>query len=441
MKNRNRGGVLRMLAFFALLLVLIRFANTFLIQTDASSFMTLHEIKTAESIELALVGSSVVRNQFNPALISEQTGLDTYCAAIPCLAMPGSLALTSMLYDHHAPEWTVLFVEHDTFFTELTEAEDRLMPQLTNPLRRAAYLIDLCMEDGRWIDRYFQFKNLHVTSAAQLRKTVSLRLDPERYLSEHPGLVNGNDRYAGRGFVQMCLEEDIDGWLREENLGPTSCISPTEPSEADKRRILQYRDMCEKKGSRLLVVCTPNLTARTLAEPSYTQLRESLASFMAENGIAFVDFSLAKPELLPDLTDYYLDYFHVNAEGADILSASFARFFNLYAAGEDVSALFYGSYEEYLNTIDYISNVYTETREDGEEEVVRAGSNHGPRVDAEYRFTLVNEDGTETVVQDYSENREYRTRRDRHRGKKLRVYARSRGHRQKEEVYNEVELD
>lgn len=441
MKTRNLRGVLRMLAFFALLLVLIRFANTFLVQTDASSFMTLHEMKTTESIELALVGSSVVRNQFNPSLITEQTGLSTFCVSIPCLAMPGSLALTSMLYDNHSPEWTVLFVEHDTFLAELPEAEDRLMPQLTNPLRRAAYLTDLCMEDGHWIARFFLFKNLHVTSSEQLRKTVFLRLDAQKYFREHPELISGDYHYAGRGFVQMRLEEDIDRWLREENLGPSSCASPTEPSKADKRRLLQYRDMCARKGSRLLVVCTPNLAARTLAEPSYTQLRENLARFMEENGIAFVDFSLAKPELLPDLTDYYFDYFHVNAEGADVLSASFARFFNLYAAGEDVSGLFYDSYEEYLNTIDYISNVYTDTRQDGDEEVVRAGSNRGPRVAAEYRFTLVEEDGTETVVQDYSENREYRTRRGHHRGKKLRIYARARGRRQDEDVYSEVELN
>ena len=441
MKTRNLRGALRMLAFFALLLVLIRFANTFLVQTDTSSFMTLHEMKTTESIELALVGSSVVRNQFNPSLITEQTGLSTFCVSIPCLAMPGSLALTSMLYDNHSPEWTVLFVEHDTFLAELPEAEDRLMPQLTNPLRRAAYLTDLCMEDGHWIARFFLFKNLHVTSSEQLRKTVSLRLDAQKYFREHPELISGDYHYAGRGFVQMRLEEDIDRWLREENLGPSSCASPTEPSKADKRRLLQYRDMCARKGSRLLVVCTPNLAARTLAEPSYTQLRENLARFMEENGIAFVDFSLAKPELLPDLTDYYFDYFHVNAEGADVLSASFARFFNLYAAGEDVSGLFYGSYEEYLNTIDYISNVYTDTRQDGDEEVVRAGSNRGPRVAAEYRFALVEEDGTETVVQDYSENREYRTRRGHHRGKKLRIYARARGRRQDEDVYSEVELN
>lgn len=440
MKSRNLRGVLRLLAFAALLLALIRFANTFLIQTDASSFMTLHEMQTTEGIELALVGSSVVRNQFNPRLITEQTGLNTFCAAIPCLAMPGSLAMTSMLYDSHSPEWTVLFVEHDTFFPELTEAENRLMPELTNPLRRAAYLADLCMEDGRWLDRLFLFKNQHVTSMEQLRKTVTLRLNPEGYLSEHPGLVSGHDRYAGRGFVQMCLTEDIDGWLRDQNIGPESCSSPTEPSEADKRRILQYRDMCERKGSRLLVVCTPNLTARTLAEPSYTQLRQSLAGFMAENGIPFVDFSLARPELLPDLTDYYLDYFHVNAEGADILSASFARFFNLYAAGEDVSPLFYGSYEEYLSSIDYITNVYAETRETGEAEIVWAGTNRGPKVEAEYRFAIVGEDGSETTVQDYSANREYRTRKGQNRGKKIRVYARVKGRRQDAELYNEVIL-
>lgn len=440
MKSPNLRGTVRLLAFIALALVLIRFADTFLIQTDASSYMTVHELQTAEDIELALVGSSVVRNQFNPELISEQTGLNTYCAAIPCLAMPGSLALTSMLYDRQSPEWTVLFVEHDTFFTELTEAENRLMPQLTNPLRRAAYLIDLSLEDGRWLDRFFLFRNLHVTSAEQLKKTVSLRLDPDKYLREHPGLVNGSDRYAGRGFVQMCLKEDIDGWLRKENLGPSSCSSPTEPSEADKRRILQYKALCERKGSRLLVIFAPNLTARTLAESSYVQLRESVARFMAENGIAYYDFSLAKPELMPDLTDQYLDYFHVNAEGADILSASFARFFNLYAAGEDVSSLFYSSYEEYLSSIDYISNVYAETRESGEEEIVWAGCNRGPRVDAEYRFSVINEDGSETIVQDYSPNREYRSHKGRHRGKKVRVYARVKGHKQNRELYNEVDL-
>ena len=440
MKTRNLRGVLRMLAFFVLLLVLIRFANTFLVQTDASSFMTLHEMKTTENIELALVGSSVVRNQFNPSLITEQTGLSTFCVSIPCLAMPGSLALTSMLYDNHSPEWTVLFVEHDTFLAELPEAEDRLMPQLTNPLRRAAYLTDLCMEDGHWIARFFLFKNLHVTSSEQLRKTVSLRLDAQKYFREHPELISGDYHYAGRGFVQMRLEEDIDRWLREENLGPSSCASPTEPSDADKRRLLQYRDMCARKGSRLLVVCTPNLAARTLAEPSYTQLRQNLAGFMAENGIPFVDFSLARPELLPDLTDYYLDYFHVNAEGADILSASFARFFNLYAAGEDVSPLFYGSYDEYLSSIDYITNVYAETRETGEEEIVWAGTNRGPKVEAEYRFAIVGEDGSETTVQGYSANREYRTRKGQNRGKKIRIYARVKGRRQDAELYNEVIL-
>ena len=53
-----------------------------------------------------------------------------------------------------------------------------------------------------------------------------------------------------------------------------------------------------------------------------------------------------------------------------------------------------------------------------------ADCNHGPSVTAEYRFVLRNEDGSETLLQDYGVDTLYTCAPDALNGKTLRVYAR-----------------
>lgn len=430
----------RFLIFIALLCAAVFLANTFLIRLDAASYMTLHEMKTRSDIELALVGSSVVRNQFNPELISGITGRETFNVALPCLGMQGSLAAISMLYDTNSPEWTVLIVEHDTFCipVELPDAQERLMPQLTGPLRRLRYYLDLCSQDGEYFNRLFLFKRLHVESFSDLKKTLSLRFDPDGYLERHPGLVSGTDVYQGHGFVRMELTEDIPAFLRDQHLTPDSFQGYDQLTAYSKQKLLEYKALCERNGSRPLVIFSPNLTARSLAEPSFVSMKKSVAAFLDAQGIPFFDFSLAKPELMENLDPYYLDYFHVNAEGADVLSAAFARFFTLYASGEDVSGLFYPSQDAYLETIDFITNIYADLTYEGGDALVTAGCNHGPAVTPLYRFVLERPNGSQTVLSDYSAENTCRVPRGALSGNTIRVFARPAGSSAYPPVYDEL---
>ena len=69
-------------ALFMLCLVLMAaFANKFLLQTDTTTFLTVREMQQRDDIELAIVGSSVVRDHFDPYLISERTGLTAFDVA------------------------------------------------------------------------------------------------------------------------------------------------------------------------------------------------------------------------------------------------------------------------------------------------------------------------------------------------------------------------
>ena len=69
---------IRIAGFFLCLVLLIAFANKFLLQTDTVAFLTIREMQQREDIEMAIIGSSVVRDHFDPVLISEETGLTAF---------------------------------------------------------------------------------------------------------------------------------------------------------------------------------------------------------------------------------------------------------------------------------------------------------------------------------------------------------------------------
>ena len=119
-----------------------------------------------------------------------------------------------------------------------------------------------------------------------------------------------------------------------------------------------------------------------------------------ENDIPCFNFQYAKAEYLQNLDGYYYDLYHMNGTGADLFSAFFARFFNAYTSGEDVSGWFYADQAQYLASIDRITNVWLSVGEG----VYIADCNRGTLVTPQYRFVSVAADGTETTLLDDGES-------------------------------------
>ncbi|MFR5794934.1 MAG: hypothetical protein ACLUI3_04775 [Christensenellales bacterium] len=157
----NIRPFLRFAAFFLVLALAVALANTCLIQTDTFVALMMDELKNSRDIELAVVGSSIVRDHFNAALISEQTGRKAFSAAVPGLSLQGELALTRELYRQNSPEYTVLVVEPYNFNTakEDPNAFFKLSPFLSGIQNRLTYFMDACREDGDYLNRLFLFGN------------------------------------------------------------------------------------------------------------------------------------------------------------------------------------------------------------------------------------------------------------------------------------------
>lgn len=442
--KKNILGVLRLGVFMLGFALLALFGSFHFIQTDTYAALTMKEMQSRDDIELALVGSSIVRDHFNVQLIEQQTGLKTFSATIPMASMPASIALTRELYRTSSPEWIVLIVEPDNFETvrERTEAQYRIMPYLSDPANMLDYYLRACDEDGYYLDRLLMFREFGAQSVSDILKTAGMRLKPGQTYEKLLPTLDPTVSYQGGGFLRYETDARADDQIREKFIrtytGYTYALF-----DGSKEQLALYKQLCEENGSNLLVVIYPNHTAHILSEPGYLDYNQSLMDFCAESGVPCLNFSLARPELYARLDDYYFDPYHMVGEGADILSGAFARVLNMLMRGEDVSALFYADAQEYLDSIDFITNAWITAYDPaaewnqaleqdearaaqlaGTQEVYFADSNHGPKVTPEYRFVLRNEDGSETLLQDYGVDTLYACAPGALKGRTLRVYAR-----------------
>lgn len=411
--------------FLAGIYALVLFGNTFLVQTDAVAYKTMKDMKSREDIELALVGSSIVQRHLNPAILTGETGLTAFDVTITNLSPAGAIPLTRELYRTNSPKYTILAVESYTFDTvkEDIQTQMKLMPLLSSPIDRIRYWLDTADQDGQYMERALLFNTFGFERFEEFSRAMRLRMNTDKTFAEIEDGWQGEMTYSD-GFLRHETMGDISRDLRETFIRVETGYD-YQVFDYTKEKLLEYKALVEANGSELIVVALPALTIHALAEPAVLPYLDSAARFFEESGIPFYNFMYAKEELLPRLDHLYYDLYHMVGEGADILSAAVARVINAHIAGEDVSALFHRDSAEYLASIDFITNVWFEIRDNGDGTLMLlADSNRGTNVTPQYRYVLRHEDGTETELRGYSKRRRLDVTPDQIEGGTVRVYAR-----------------
>ena len=424
----------RIAGFFLCLLLMIAFANQFLLQTDTVAFLTMREMQQRSDIDLAIVGSSVVRDHFDPYLISKQTGLTAYDVAMPTANFQAELAMTEELFKTNSPEWVVMVCEPYNLNSakESLEAQYKLMPMLTGVGTRMRYYLRLCREDNQYLDRLLPFRIQMAASVKEVAKTIGLWIDPAGTFERVKDNIETGASYMGSGYLRYDVPPMTDEYkrLRIGRLDPTRWEWNYPLLPATEQYLLEYKSLCEENGAKLMIVIHPMHAGFMLYHPDYIPYNASLMRFCEENGIPCYNFSYAKPEFIPNLDEYFFDYDHMNAEGSRILSEAFSKFLNMYRTGEDVSPLFYANQYEYQDSIDYIPNCWVLPTQDG---LYEADCLRTSIWIPEYRFTLADASGNETLLRDYSPDAVIDA--EIPDGCDLRVYARIQGREQDPAIY------
>ena len=439
MRNILKSPWLRLIVFLILCAATIFTFNRLLVPINEGAFYLFYELSQRDDVDLAIVGSSVVHSDFNPHIISEITGLETYTISIGHMDMPGSLAATKHMYRSNKPKYVCLVVEPDTFnlSQEHRQTQQILLSCINDPRITIPYYLDLCSQDGLYFDRLFVYRSFMSNPLQNLRNAVSIHLDPEGYFDQAE--IGKSGRYKGRGYYRDPQEGAGLDVLRFMPLRPTQDIA-LQPgiSPYFTQKLTQYKTLCEKNGSQLIVVMAPNMLANALAKEGYVEKQLELADLCAQMDIPYFNFYFAKEEFLPRLDQYYRDILHLDYRGTDIFSEKFAEFLRDYLAGEETDHLFYHTAEEFLSSIHCITNAWIDEKTGSEQDVYTAGCLHGASVTPEYSFHLVASDGTLTLLQPYSASNTYACASGELAGKRLRVYAKPVGSDEPSQIFFDI---
>ncbi len=156
-------------------------------------------------------------------------------------------------------------------------------------------------------------------------------------------------------------------------------------------RIITY---CRERGITPVLLSMPTTDTCLLYFNQYEALQAPVRALAEREGALYLDFNLSKfRNMLTDAN--FLDERHMNASGAERFTPYLTEVLHKALSGEDVSDLFYASWDEAAAAIHRVSSVGLEVAEAGGGDALRAYSLEGTGVTPVYRFFARRQDAPE----------------------------------------------
>ena len=364
-----------------------------------------------ESIDTVVVGSSTAQRAFDPAVLDATLGTTTFSMATPAQPLDDSYTAAKQAIEDHHVRRVILGVDYESLSNENWAGSHVAFAR--------------AKMDGESLSQAVaDYWKLLVSPAFFGRADSLCALFPWGYnhveLDAEHIATNFNDRVSGTAPVQAA-ERVMDGWTYYGNgsgnydgvLDYSTArdhLSVTEDGPADFDQqgldwIQNICDLCREHGVQLVVVVTPRPAFNVLVYgEKYPEQMLRLQQVVERAGGTFLDANLAKGGWYETRDEDFYDGEHLNHNGATRFSQAFASALQALDAGGSTSSLTYSydQWDQYLASIDNISAVTSTSYMEDNNTVVNAIAYAGSNVPVEYRFSLVADDGTTTLLQDWS---------------------------------------
>lgn len=414
----------RLSLFLAGFLALAGLADLILVPLGSREVLGAYDFIHADNADVVFIGDSLCIYQINPGRFEEITGKSALNYGIGSAKAKSHVTMAREVFRLKKPQKLVVVFdpEIDIVRSEDTAVIVKFSPVIGSARIRAQYLLDQMEYTLDDLNRIFLWKSNTETDVQEIVQNVMYKLGIDQETAYDRSLKR-NNKYMGRGFFNLDKEHDAASLKKNARMIREEAERPLRDAVADSFR--KIKALCERNRCQMVVVTTPIMRDSVLANGEYRTAMDAMEVFCLEEGIPYLNFTYAQGRSMPDFTGYYYDgYNHLDAKGLKMFDEPFARTMKAFFDGEDVSGLFMTK-DEWMASFDWVTDAWMtrEEREDGH--VYTAYANGGTTVRCEYRFCLVDEEGNETVLQDYAENCEVKVNHERQTGT-VRAYVRNR---------------
>lgn len=327
------------------------------VPTDGESKRMWKNYQEMEELDMIYVGSSVCQSTFNPVIIDELTGTNSYNMGTPSQSIDLSYVAVKMAIKEHPIKRVVLGFGYFVLTSQNSKQAEAAFIRAQNQqgtfleavLSDVDYIYRNIGENTSvnfmfpWVNNHVKFNTDSVVEniTKKIRSFSSADTDARETECEKRGMLLYTD------VMNYDEPGDDNSWNWYQPEFSTNAV----------KKMREFCKLCRENDIELVVINTPRpaFDITTYAGDYYAQYLW-LKEFFAEYGVAYYDFNFVKPEIFISQPEYYYNFEHLNEVGAEAFSKSFSKFMSEKEQGRVVEDLFY-NWEEYLESIGYYITV------------------------------------------------------------------------------------
>ena len=341
---------------FIVIFVLLNLILTFaLVPANGASEVMWNDYYEMEELDTIYIGSSVCLRSFNPFILDEQLGTNSFNMGTPSQPIDLTyLALKTAVEEHDIKRVYFGFGYFNLTMPNSQQSEAAFLQARNQRFsvgeRFVANLSYMLSKDkiGESVSVNFIFP--WVYNHVQLQVGAILQnIQAKLAGSSTEGLEMVNDEmrnYVGRGFGYY------KGVIDYHNIGNDNSVTHYYGEFRPEllRELDAICELCRENKIELVVINTPRPTFDVLAYgEEYYDTYLWLNEYLSERGAGYYDFNLARPEIYESRPEYYFNFEHSNQEGADAFSRCFAGFEKLRRKNINMKPYFY-DWAEYIES-------------------------------------------------------------------------------------------
>ncbi len=364
----------------------------------------MHELYEQEEIETLFLGSSHVFCGYDPRILDEISGENTYLAATPVQKVDGSYYLLKEALKNNQIKKVYL----DMFYLQYRDIPAErgsiqmqwiycITDNMKNNWNRIEFLLN-ASDCENYIEGFLpsaRYGN-YLLDRKRIERVIKSKRSSEYINYENVPSAFYKGAYVipgGVGNPEMIA--DLDNLEVAENI----------ISEYSLKYLNKIVELCKEEEIELVLVTTPFTDFYVQALGNYNTFYAYMKEYAKTNAIEYCDFNLCRPELLVMEKDDFVDYHHLSGKGAVKYSTVFAEMMASYDKMER-QELFYDSVQEKMDDLSPRTMGILLEKSKDEEGVYFLSTVANYDVDVEYRICTLDEQGTENeLIQDFSDEK------------------------------------
>lgn len=365
----------------------------------------MHEFYQQEDIDTLFIGSSLVYCGYDPRILDEEWGENTYIAGTPIQKIDGSYYLLKEALKKNDIKTVYVDTYNRHYIDEpekRTEGHMELVYYITDYMKNTWNKIEFLLNASgseHYVNSFFvpsRYGN-HLLDLERMERIIKAKRKEEYSEYTLPGGF-----YKGAMFTQgQAGAPNMIAKIDEANYGSIG-------EEAISNYSLQCLDkmvaLCKKEDIRLVLLGTPVPHLYVDSVENYENYHNYMKKYAEQNDIEFYNFNLCKIDCLNFEKSDFLDMQHLSGTGNEKYTRFFADFMKNYSE-EEKEQCFYNSVEEMnQDMLPQTFGIRYEAYKEAEKSYIfEVAANYN--IDAEYKFCIIDGDNGEiTTIQEFDKN-------------------------------------